>query len=73
MIVEQQHPVLGPVRLANVPFKFSDCDPSIYAPAPLLGQHNREIARELGFSAAEIERMVEDGVLYAEDAVANLA
>ncbi|HEX8011708.1 MAG TPA: CoA transferase [Casimicrobiaceae bacterium] len=73
MIVEQEHPILGKVRLANVPFKFSDCDASVRTAAPLLGQHNREIARELGFSAAEIEAMEKDGVLYAEEAVARVA
>jgi crotonobetainyl-CoA:carnitine CoA-transferase CaiB-like acyl-CoA transferase len=72
MIVEQEHPVLGRVKLANVPFKFSDCDASVRTAAPLLGQHNREIASELGFSAAEIDAMVKDGVLYAEEAVAQL-
>jgi crotonobetainyl-CoA:carnitine CoA-transferase CaiB-like acyl-CoA transferase len=73
MIVEQEHPVLGRVRLASVPFKFSDCDATVRTAAPLLGQHNREIARELGFTANEIEAMVKDGVLYAEEAVARLA
>jgi crotonobetainyl-CoA:carnitine CoA-transferase CaiB-like acyl-CoA transferase len=73
MIVEQEHPVLGKVRLANVPFKFSDCDATPRTPAPLLGQHNREIARELGFSPAEVDAMVADGVLYAEESVAGLA
>ena len=73
MIVEQEHPVLGKVRLANVPFRFSDCDATPRTVAPLLGQHNREIASKLGFSAAEIEAMVKDGVLYAEEAVARLA
>jgi crotonobetainyl-CoA:carnitine CoA-transferase CaiB-like acyl-CoA transferase len=72
MIVEQEHPVLGKVKLANIPFKFSDCDVTPRAAAPLLGQHNREIAAKLGFSAAEIEAMVRDGVLYAEEAVARL-
>ena len=73
MIVEQDHPVLGKVRLANVPFKFSDCDVTPRTVAPLMGQHNREIAAKLGFTAAEIEAMVKDGVLYAEEAVARFA
>jgi crotonobetainyl-CoA:carnitine CoA-transferase CaiB-like acyl-CoA transferase len=73
MIVEQEHPVLGKVRLANIPFKFSDCDVTPRTVAPLLGQHNREIAAALGFPQADIDAMVADGVLYAEDAVARLA
>ena len=44
MVIEQQHPVLGPVKLANLPFRFSDCDATPRTVAPLLGQHNREIA-----------------------------
>ena len=68
MIIEQQHPVLGPVKLANIPFRFSDCDVTPGRVAPLLGEHNREIARELGFAAADIDAMVADGVLYAEEA-----
>ena len=73
MIVEQDHPVLGRIRMPNLPFKFSDCDTSPRSVAPLLGQHNRAIAGELGYSAAAIDAMVRDGVLYAEEAVARLA
>ena len=72
MIIEQEHPVLGKVRLANIPFKFSDCDVTPRSVAPLMGQHNREIAAKLGFSAAEIEAMVTDGVLHAEEAVERI-
>jgi crotonobetainyl-CoA:carnitine CoA-transferase CaiB-like acyl-CoA transferase len=41
-------------------------------PAPLLGQHNREVAASLGFSGGEIDAMERDGVLYAEPSVQNL-
>ncbi len=69
MIIEQDHPVLGKVKLANIPFKFSDCDVTPRSVAPLMGQHNRQIAAKLGFTAAEIDAMEKDGVLHAEDAV----
>jgi crotonobetainyl-CoA:carnitine CoA-transferase CaiB-like acyl-CoA transferase len=72
MVVEQDHPVLGKVKLANLPFRFSDCDATPKSAAPLLGQHNKEIAASLGYSAADIEAMVDDGVLYAESAVGQL-
>ena len=68
MIIEQDHPVLGRVRLPNLPFRFSDCDTSPRSSAPLLGQHNREIAERLGYGEAEVDAMVRDGVLYAEAA-----
>jgi crotonobetainyl-CoA:carnitine CoA-transferase CaiB-like acyl-CoA transferase len=69
MVIEQDHPVLGKVRLPNLPFRFSDCDTTPKMPAPLLGQHNRAIAASLGYSEADIAAMTEDGVLYAEKAV----
>jgi crotonobetainyl-CoA:carnitine CoA-transferase CaiB-like acyl-CoA transferase len=73
MIVEQTHPVLGPVRLPDLPFRFSESDTSPRSVAPLLGQHNREVAAALGYSETEIDAMIHDGVLYAEDAVGKLA
>lgn len=69
MLIEQEHPLLGKVQLANLPFNFSSCSTTITEPAPLLGQHNVELAAELGFSKTEIKAMQADGVLYHETAV----
>ena len=71
MVVEQEHPVLGTIRLGNLPFHFSECDTTITTPAPLLGQHNRDVAASLGYSPEQIEAMVAEGVLYAEAAAAG--
>ncbi len=71
MVIEQDHPVLGKVRLANLPFRFSGCDTTQSVPAPLLGQHNRDIARELGYPDRAVDAMIADGVLYAEKAAAR--
>ncbi len=73
MIIEQDHPVLGRIRMPNLPFRFSECDTSPKSVAPLMGQHNREIAAKLGYPDSAIDAMVRDGVLYAEEAVAGLA
>ena len=72
MIVEQDHPVLGKVKLPNLPFRFSGCDTSPRSPAPLMGQHNTSIAQTLGYSAGEIDTLVREGVLYNEPAVEHL-
>jgi crotonobetainyl-CoA:carnitine CoA-transferase CaiB-like acyl-CoA transferase len=72
MIIEQNHPALGKVRLPNLPFRLSDADTSPTGPAPLLGQHNRDLAAELGFTGDEIEAMAQEGVLYAEPAAERL-
>ncbi len=65
MVVEQQHPKYGTLRLPNLPFRFSDCDTTITQVAPDLGQHNDQVATNLGFSTAEIAVMKADGVLFA--------
>ncbi|MBV8653134.1 MAG: CoA transferase [Alphaproteobacteria bacterium] len=72
MVVEQDHPVLGRIKLPNLPFHFSDCDTSPRGPAPLLGQHNREIAAALGYAPGTVDALVRDGVLYSEKNVGEL-
>jgi crotonobetainyl-CoA:carnitine CoA-transferase CaiB-like acyl-CoA transferase len=64
MVIEQNHPVLGKIRLPNLPFRFSDCDTSPTCVAPNMGQHNRQIASSLGYSDAEIDTLLDAGVLY---------
>jgi crotonobetainyl-CoA:carnitine CoA-transferase CaiB-like acyl-CoA transferase len=65
MVVEQDHPVLGKIRLPNLPFRLSGCDTTIHQVAPDLGQDNTEIAASVGFSAEQIADMQKDGVLYS--------
>ena len=70
MIVEMEHPTAGKVRLPNLPFHFSKADVSPRRPAPLLGQHNHEVLREvLGYSEEQVARLERSGVLYAEPSV----
>jgi crotonobetainyl-CoA:carnitine CoA-transferase CaiB-like acyl-CoA transferase len=69
MVVEQDHPTAGKIKLPNLPFNFSDCDTTPSGPAPLLGQHNAQIATSLGYSTAQIAQMQNDGVLYAPTSV----
>lgn len=70
MILEQEHPRYGTLRLPNLPFRFSGCDTTEHRPAPDLGQHNAEVAASLGFSADEIARLEADGVLYTQKVTA---
>ncbi|MDB5742470.1 MAG: L-carnitine dehydratase/bile acid-inducible protein [Polaromonas sp.] len=72
MVIEQNHPVLGKIKLPNLPFRFSGCDTSPSGPAPMLGQHNREIATSVGYSEQDIDTFVSEGVLYAEESVSGL-
>ena len=64
MVIEQEHPRYGTLRLPNLPFRFSDCDTTLHAVAPDLGQHNAQVAAALGYSADEIAALQADGVLF---------
>jgi crotonobetainyl-CoA:carnitine CoA-transferase CaiB-like acyl-CoA transferase len=68
MVLEQQHPRYGTLRLPNLPFRFSDCDTSapMQRVAPDLGQHNADVARSLGYSEADIATLQADGVLFTK-------
>ncbi|KDB51106.1 L-carnitine dehydratase/bile acid-inducible protein F [Sphaerotilus natans subsp. natans DSM 6575] len=63
MVLEQQHPRYGALRLPNLPFRFSDCHTPVPAVAPDLGEHNADVARALGYSEAEIAALQAAGVL----------
>ena len=71
MVIEQDHPALGRIRMPNLPFRFSGYEPPVPAVAPSIGQHNRDIAASLGYSCEEIESLIAGGVLYQEDAAAG--
>lgn len=68
MVMEQQHPRHGTLRLPNLPFRFSGCDTTIRQVAPDLGQHNADVAARLGYGADEIAAMQADGVLFSKPA-----
>jgi crotonobetainyl-CoA:carnitine CoA-transferase CaiB-like acyl-CoA transferase len=61
MVVELDHPRAGPTRTLGLPIKLSASPGAVARPAPLLGQHTREVLAEFGFSASEIEALVHAG------------
>jgi crotonobetainyl-CoA:carnitine CoA-transferase CaiB-like acyl-CoA transferase len=63
MIVETTHPTAGKVKAIGLPIKFSETPGGVRKPAPLLGEHTREVLREHGFSDAEIDQMAEQGAI----------
>ena len=62
-LVELEHPVLGPVKMANSPVRMSGGETGTRRSSPALGQHTREFLGELGFSAEEIGQLEADGVV----------
>ena len=64
MVVEVEHPKAGRTRALGFPIKFSETPAAVTRAAPLLGQHTREILEDLGYSAAEIERLRSGGAIH---------
>jgi crotonobetainyl-CoA:carnitine CoA-transferase CaiB-like acyl-CoA transferase len=67
MVVETTHPVAGRVRTIGLPVKFSETPGSVRRPAPVFGEHTREVLREHGFSDAEIDEMAAQGTVQMPD------
>ncbi|MEK0316144.1 CaiB/BaiF CoA transferase family protein [Cohnella sp. 56] len=58
-----EHPTAGPVRTVNIPVKFSETPGTIVRHPPLIGEHNREILRELGYTTDKIGHLGDKGVI----------
>lgn len=63
MILDYEHPVAGEMKTLGFPAKFSETPGQFRSPAPLLGQHNKEVLAELGYSLEEIESFTINSVL----------
>ena len=57
MLVEQEHPAAGKVKVLGVPVKLSRTPGSAAGPAAMAGGNTREILADLGYSHAEIDEL----------------
>jgi crotonobetainyl-CoA:carnitine CoA-transferase CaiB-like acyl-CoA transferase len=69
MVVELAHPQAGPTRALGCPIHFSATPTRIDRPAPMLGEHTREVLREVGYGDAEIDALAARGVVASPQAV----
>jgi crotonobetainyl-CoA:carnitine CoA-transferase CaiB-like acyl-CoA transferase len=64
MLVEVEHPTLGPLVLPGIPIKLGDTPGSLRKAPPLVGEDNDRVYAELlGFSAAEMEELRASGAI----------
>ncbi|MEJ7648749.1 MAG: CoA transferase [Nakamurella sp.] len=66
MVGQVEHPVAGTQQVLGVPFRSSAASRWPGTAAPAVGCNTREVLQDSGFDAAEIERLLSDGVV--EDA-----
>jgi len=61
---ELEHPRAGALRYPGAPYRHSRTPWKLRRPAPMVGEHNREIyGAELGLSAEELRRLSDEAVL----------
>lgn len=53
-IEEQSHPLMGSLRMVSPPVRFGGSRSTLEGPSPSLGQHTRDILRELGWNNTAI-------------------
>ncbi|NEU31434.1 CoA transferase [bacterium LRH843] len=64
MVVEMEHPKLGPIKTIGVPVKYSKTPLQIRTAAPWLGQNSTEKLKEIGMTEEEILKLYDEGVIY---------
>jgi crotonobetainyl-CoA:carnitine CoA-transferase CaiB-like acyl-CoA transferase len=67
LVAEYEHPVLGRMRQFGSLIDFSETPGLIHGPPPLVGQHTQEILEWLGYSAADMDELKEQRVVYWPD------
>ena len=65
LVQEIEHPKLGTQRMARNPILFDHGGPTLVRPAPVLGQHTKELLAEHGYAARDIDALLEAGVVTA--------
>jgi len=65
MVVDLVHPQAGATKAIGCPVHFSATPTDLSRPAPLLGEHTREVLREYGYAEEEIDDLSAEGVIDA--------
>ena len=63
--VKVDHPEAGDYRYAGWPYMMPASPPAVQRPAPLLGQHSRQVfENELGYSPGEFAALCQTGAVW---------
>ena len=64
--VNIQHPKAGNLKVTNIPFTMSETPGAITRPSPMIGEHDPEILKELGYDEAAIETLLSEKIISVE-------
>jgi crotonobetainyl-CoA:carnitine CoA-transferase CaiB-like acyl-CoA transferase len=67
MVVDIEHPKIGPMKTLGLPIKSTGELTAIRRAAPWLGQHSEEVLRGMGYGDAEVQALFADGVVFDKD------
>ena len=59
----RQHPDVGTIRQMAVPSEWSGTPPGEARPAPRLGEHSRDVLREIGYDETRIDALLASGAV----------
>ncbi len=63
MVIEIDHPTVGKVKQVGIGPKFSDTPGGVFSTGPSEGEHTDAVLADLGFSAEEVAKLREGGVV----------
>lgn len=64
MVQEIEHPSCGPIKVLSPPVKYSNAEPSIRSPPPLLGEQTDEVLENVvGLTREKIRSLKSKGVV----------
>jgi len=64
MLVRIQHPTAGEISQIGIPMMFSETNPEIKSPPPILGEHSDEVlGKLLGYDARRIAELKKEGIV----------
>lgn len=64
MTASYDHPIMGSMTQFGNLIDFSDSGPGAYGPPPLLGEHSRSVLTRFGWSDAEVDDLIAQGIVY---------
>jgi crotonobetainyl-CoA:carnitine CoA-transferase CaiB-like acyl-CoA transferase len=72
MILETEHPALGSARVTGLPIRLVMTPGAVHRAPPLLGEHSLEVLADLGYTAKELDALIEKSVTVQAN-IRNLA